>query len=503
MFSKKSSLGADAITLTVSRVLVSLLGLVTSMLLARFRTLEEYGTYSQIIMVADLVSTILLLGLPNSVNYFLARAETKEEKQRFMSVYITLSTVLTFVITACMYVCLPLIINYFDNPLISAFAYVFAIYPWSSVMINSLGNTCVVFGKANRLIFFSLSQSLLSLLLLLAAKAFNINFKTYLYMHMALLFLFALFAVLWMSSLSGGIRIKLNLSLVKEIFVFSIPMGLASVVGTLNVELDKLVISKFFTTEEYAIFANAAKELPLTMFAGALTAVLLPQMVRLIKKGENERAVSLWSNAANISFCVMSLFVGGLFVFAKDVMTLFYSAKYVSSASITVFRIYTLILFFRAIYFGIVLNATGKTKLIFLSSILTLVLNFVLNIGFCYIIGFSGPAYASLCATLLMEVVQLLFTCKILSVNFSKILPWKSIAIRVLQTIVLGFLFFEIKNVFFSDFNSSSSIIVSILLGVLWTVVYVLINKNFIVKNFSELNKDRVTEGADNEKIYS
>ena len=191
----KSSLGGDAITLTASRVLVSLLGLVTSMLLARFRTLEEYGTYSQIIMVADLLSTTLLLGLPNSVNYFLAKAEKPEDRQKFMSVYLTLSLLLSLVITGCAFAALPLIVSYFDNPLITGFAYVFVAYPWSSLMINSLGNTCVVYGRANRLIFFNLGQSVCSILLLLTAKLLKLPFGTYLILQRGLLVGLALAAL--------------------------------------------------------------------------------------------------------------------------------------------------------------------------------------------------------------------------------------------------------------------------------------------------------------------
>ena len=44
LLGRKSSVGRDAIYLTVSRIAVSVIGLITSMLLARFRTLEEYGT---------------------------------------------------------------------------------------------------------------------------------------------------------------------------------------------------------------------------------------------------------------------------------------------------------------------------------------------------------------------------------------------------------------------------------------------------------------------------
>ena len=289
---RKSSAGSDAIYLTVSRIVVSLIGLATSMLLARFRTLEEYGTYSQIIMVTDLVSTILMLGLPNSVNYFLAKAETAEEKQRFMSIYVSLSTILTMVIAVCLLGAVPMIIRYFDNPAIMSFAYVFAIYPWSSLIINSLGSTCVVYGKANQLIFFNIAQAASTLFILLITKAVGMSFHLYMLFYMGATLVFALAALGWINKMVGTICPLLSSKIIREVLTFSIPMGLASVVGTLNAELDKLVIGRFFTTEEYAIFSNAAKELPVTMLATSLTAVLLPRMVLFLKEEQQEERLT-------------------------------------------------------------------------------------------------------------------------------------------------------------------------------------------------------------------
>lgn len=158
------------------------------MLLARFRTLEEYGTYSQIIMITDLVSTILMLGLPNSINYFLAKARTDEEKQRFMSVYITLSGIFTFVIAVCLFLALPVISEYFKNPAITTFSYVFAIYPWSSLMINSLSNTCIVYGKTNRLIIYNIIYTIVTLIILLITKALGMTFRQYMALYMLIMF---------------------------------------------------------------------------------------------------------------------------------------------------------------------------------------------------------------------------------------------------------------------------------------------------------------------------
>lgn len=488
LLGRKSSVGGDAIYLTVSRIAVSLIGLVTSMLLARFRTLEEYGTYSQIIMVTDLISTILMLGLPNSINYFLAKAETEEEKQRFMSIYVTLSTILTTIIALCLFASIPMIIGYFDNPAITMFSYVFAIYPWSSLMINSLGNTCVVYGKANRLLIFNVVYAISALSILLLTKATGMNFQQYMIIYMATMLGFALFALGWTGKIVGIIKPLLSLKVIREIFTFSIPMGLASVVGTLNSELDKLVIGKFFTTEEYAIFAIAAKELPVTILATSFTSVLLPKFVQLLNRKSNERAVEIWGYAAKLSFCFMSLIVGGLIVFAPDIMSLFYSEKYVTSGGIMVFRIYSMILLFRAVYWGIILNATGKTKFVFFSSLLTLLLNFIGNIISCYTIGFAGPAISTLMVTIIMAWLQLQFSCRIIHIKFCKIMPWRKLGTYMIETSFLACIFTLIRYLLLADMNRQALNVISIGLGGGWTILYVWINRKDLLENWKHLN---------------
>lgn len=488
---KSTGVGKSALVLTGSRMAVSLISIVTSMLLARFRTLEEYGTYSQTIMVIDLVSTIFLLGLPNSINYFLAKAEDDDGRRTFLSVYVTLSTIFTLLIGGCLIGTMPMIMNYFNNPYISTFAYVFLMYPWSMIMINSTGSVCIVYDKTNKLFIFTVAQSLSSLAILFIAKLANIPFRDYMFMNMVLLMGFAIIGLCWIGMLSGKLQISLDKKLIQEVFTFSIPMGLSSVVGTLNVELDKLVIGRFFTTEEYAIFANAAKELPVTMVAGAVSTVLLPVLVRLLRNQKNEEAAELWKKASVISFSFMFLIVGGFFVFAPDIMSLFYSDKYVTTDGVTVFRIYALILLFRSVYWGIILNAMGKTKFILWSSILTLILNFVGNIGGYYLFGFIGPAISSLLVTGVMAVTQLDFTGHCIHISPWCLMPLKDISILAMQTLVLGILFWFVKNRILSGRSGGYSIVISIVLGILWTGIYGFINRNRIKTNWNALNDTR------------
>lgn len=484
----RTSVGKNAVILTGSKILVSMLGVITAMLLARFRTLEEYGTYSQIIMIADLVSSILLLGLPNSINYFLAKEEEEGKRQKFLSVYYTLSTIMTIIIAVSLLVSLPMIIRYFNNPMIKKFAYVFVIYPWASLMINSLSNACIVYGKMRKLLYFNVVQSIATLTILLIAKMFALPFQVYMYFYMALLCGFAVVGVLWVRSFAGGIALGLEWKLIRKIFVFSIPIGLASVVGTITIQLDKFVIGRFFSTEQYAIFANASKELPVTLVATSLTAVLLPALVKLLDKEDKRDAVELWGNAANISFSFMALIVGGFLVFAPDIMSLFYSEKYVTTDGIAVFRIYTLILLFKSIYWGIFLNALGKTKFILYTSILTLIFNFIGNIVFYYLMGFIGPAISSLLVIGIMAFAQLRFTGRLLNVPLKKILPWKNFGVNLIQTLVIGGAFFILKYRIFDCNNRNISIVISIVMGVGWTIIYGLINMKLLKRSWENLN---------------
>ena len=79
------NIGKDAAYLSVAKIVIMGVSLLSNMLLSRFRTLEEYGTYSQINIIINLFTAFLMLGLPSSVNYFLSLAETGKERNIFSS----------------------------------------------------------------------------------------------------------------------------------------------------------------------------------------------------------------------------------------------------------------------------------------------------------------------------------------------------------------------------------------------------------------------------------
>lgn len=488
MDNRNNSLGLDALKLTGSKAVVLVITMISGMLLSRFRSLTEYGTYSQLIMVITLATTIITMGLPNSLNFFLARAETENERTRFLSVYYSLNTILSIIVGIVLVIITPALVAVFENPLITGFIYFLALFPWTRVISSSIENVLIVYKKSNGIIAFRLLNSLLLLGIIILVQVAGWSFNIYMLLYLLVESVFSIAVYLIVKKLAPKLCFCLNRGLIKKIFTFSVPLGLASMVGTLDVELDKFVIGALMSTEEMAIYTNASKEMPVTIIATSITAVLMPQMARLLKNKKNQQAIDLWGSATIISFAVISFFSLALIVFAPEVMAFLYSEKYL--AGVPVFRIYSLGLMLRCTYYGMILNSSGRTKFILYSSIASLILNVILNFSLVYTLGVIGPAIATLISSLVVLIAQLLATSKITQISFQRIFPWKQLFKVLLINISIATAFVIVKRILPLD-QVIGSIGEAIVLGIIWCVVALGALRGTVIKNWKALNAER------------
>ncbi len=482
----KTSIASNALKLTTSKIITMTISMITAMLLSRFRTLEEYGTYSQLLLIINIVTTIFMLGLPNSINFFLVRAETYDERQKFLSVYYSLSTALSFFTGFILVLSTQLIVDYFNNPIINNFMYFLALFPWTRIILSSIDNVFVVYQKTYYLMTFRILNSLALMLIVIIVRILNLGFETYMILFVGIESVFSLSVYLIVKNVSGKLCFSLDRNLIIKILKFSLPLGLASIVGTLSIELDKLLIGKFFSTEQLAIYTNAAREMPVIIVSSSITSVLMPQLVRLLKNNKNNEAITLWGDATSLSYVFICFIATGLFVYAPEVMSLLYSDKYLQGVS--VFRVYNIVLLLRCTYFGIILNSIGKTKLIFYSSIASLLLNVILNYAFYLIFGFVGPSIATFVSITIIQIFQLVATSKSISLPFAKLFPWKDLSTITIINVFMGVLFYLIK-VFISLEMHTGQIIESILLGGAWGIIYLFSMFKFIKLKWTSLNR--------------
>lgn len=479
----RGSLASDTIKLTLSKMVASGLMMVSAMLLARIRTLQENGIYSQLLLVINLFAAIFMMGLPNSINYFLAKAETKKEKNYFLSVFLTINTILSLLIGFILWAILPLLEMYFSNSLLSQYGFFLVLFPWAKVIGSNMENMLIVLKRTDIMLKCRIANSILLLIIVIFVGIFKTTFRFYMLLYLLVEGGFAFGVYFFANKYTGKIHFKLDKKLLRKILIFSIPLGLASIVGTLNIEMDKLMLGHWMSTEQLAIYTNASKELPLNMIATSFTAVLLPQLVHFLNKGDTNKALFIWKETTIVSFTIMSYFAIGLSTFASEALSILYSEKYISGT--LVFIVYSLMLLTKCTYFGIILNSLAKTKLIFFSAIGSLILNVVLNVLFYILFGMVGPAIATFISSITMSLFQLFCTSKLLNVNFKEIFPWKECLLLLIINLLLGMCF----RVTYEKINAG--IYSAVILAIVWGIFYMFLIRKFFMEHWRILKKVR------------
>lgn len=310
-------------------------------------------------------------------------------------------------------------------------------------------------------------------------RCYDLGFKSYLGVMLCVYAFAALFVYVAVGKLCNGLFILFEKKSIITIFKFCIPIGLATLVGTLNMEMDKFMVAYCVSTEQMAIYTNAAKELPVTIIGASISAVLLPQLVKMIKRGQVKEGINLWKNATELSFIVLALIVAGIYTFADDAIRILYSEKYISG--VPVFRIYTVVLMLRCTYFGIILNAYGESKKILECNFASLLVNAILNPILFYKIGIVGPAIATFISLLVVGGVQLAVTAKKTGFSLLDLFPWKESIIIVIINVMFSILFYYTRMKLNIDVYIGT-IGESLILGIIWGAIYLFLYKNKIKK---------------------
>lgn len=221
---------------------------------------------------------------------------------------------------------------------------------------------------------------------------------------------------------------------------YSLPLGLAGMIGIICMNLDKVLVSSLCPPTDFAVYVNGAIEVPLiSVITGSVMAILIPEFAIMHQHGQNEQILPLWHRA--MAKCAMLLFpiMAFLFVMAPQVIKVLFSAKYAASA--VPFRIYLLLLPIRITQFGAILMASGKGSWILIRTIIELVLNGILSIILIRQIGYLGAAVATVIIVYTWAIpFNLVAILKLCKSSLAKLLPYRALMKIAVVTLVAGIL---------------------------------------------------------------
>lgn len=337
--------------------------IVSSMILSRYFTKGDYGTYRQVLYVYNTLLTVFLLGLPRTFSYFLPRLPSSQAKS-----LIDKLNLLLIMAGAAFSVALFLLSNvisiWLKNPDLSVALRLFSPVPLLMLPTQGLEGILSTYRKTA----FMAAYTLLTRLFMLLCVALPVMLWGYGYKEaiigfdIASLLMFGLAWGLKYYPVRGEGRQKCTITY-KEIWQFSIPLLLGSLWGLVINSADAFFVSRWFGKEIFAEFSNGAMELPFVgMIVAATTTVLSPLFSRMSCGEQHLRGemFSLWKSAfAKSGMLIYPILLFCIF-FAEPIMVALYGEAYHASA--IYFQIKNVSLFFSIIAFAPLLINTGQVK---------------------------------------------------------------------------------------------------------------------------------------------
>jgi O-antigen/teichoic acid export membrane protein len=422
----RMNLSRDAVALVAGRLAGAMCFLAGMMVLARLLTREHYGLYQQVWLVYNIILPFMMMGVPGGVTYFVPQMDKAGQKAVLINTIgiLGMGGVIAGVGT---YLFADSLAGLLGGGELADLLRAFVWYPMVSFPLLVVD----VFLIATHRAMISAGLALLSALVQFAAVVIPvwlgydltsvITILTAATLGKLLLFQYVIFQG------HKDVRVSWDISFLRRQLGYCIPLGLAAVLGTLALHVDKLIVAGYFPPDRFALYEVGARELPFVgIVSGSIMAVLTPEFVRLYSRREFERLVDLWHAGTTRVAVIFFPITGFLLVAAPDLIPLLFSDRYLES--IAIFQITLLLLPVRATQYGALLMAAGRSRLVLGGSALAMALKVALNLALIPFFGLHGAAIATVVTVYLVALWLLHHCVKVLEVPFNLVLPWIMLA---------------------------------------------------------------------------
>ena len=420
----------------------TLIMLIIPIILTRFITKNEFGTYRQIFLILNILITIFVLGVPKSIYYFLPRLSPQKQWSFIFQSFLFL--VITGTIVAIsIFLFSGLISHFLNNPALNKYLSLFCIYIIFILPLECFVPLMICLEKYKiatfqRILFDIIFLSAVIIPILLGRGLDTIIFT--LLISAPFNFIIACAFILrefkFRNYLFDFNQLKLQLS-------YSLPIGFSSIIIVIMNEFDKVMISYFFPPAIFAIYAIGAREVPfVNNITFSVSGVIQPKLVEYFKQNDMQNFINLCQRAARKTALIIFPIFIFCFITADYIITILFTQQYIDSTII--FRIYLLTLLIRFTSLGPILLAMGFTKEVLESSVLSLTINIVLTILLIKIIGTIGAAIATVLA-IYLNFSYLLYKINIRTrLVLKSLIPWIQIIKILIVASICGIILYPL-----------------------------------------------------------
>ena len=336
------------------------IGIISPMILRRYFSKGDYGTYKQVMYVYNTLLIVFTLGLPKAYSYFIPRVSLPESKDVIRKIS-RLFAILGLFLSLLLFCGASAIADLLHNPDLELAIKWFSPTPLLLLPVMGIEGILASYKKAKHIALFTLCMRVFTLLFtILPVITFNGT-----YIHSIIGFdiaslLTCIFSYYLKYLPTRGIELQRATVSYKEIFAFSLPLLSASLWIMLFQSTNQFFISRYYGNEVFAEFSNGFMEFPIIpMVVNSVATILAPLFAGMAVK--NKMSIGdIWNSALNKTIKIIYPVTIYCILFSNIVMTCFYGKMY--STSGIFFSIKNIEGFFSVIPFYPILMALGKTK---------------------------------------------------------------------------------------------------------------------------------------------
>ena len=400
----RSGSAVDSLLLASVKLVTLGSTMANTMILSHSLSLEAYGTYAQGVLLVTLCADATILGLADAVNFFFNRDSRESATREYVNSVFVLQIVIGVATAAALVALRGAIGDYFSNPALTALVVFLAFRPMLTNMTSVLQVLIVSIGRARAIAVRNVVFSALKLMAVLVTALLTSSIATL----FAMLLVLDLLSVLWFWDCFRRWKYMIRLTRprwgrIREILGFSLPMAVYVLTASLMRQVGQLVIGMNESTDRYAIYANSATVLPLDVVSMSFLTVIIPIVTRHIGAGQKEQVRVVFKHYLAVGYLTTVTFSVACLVVAPEVIQVLYGARYLPGY--TVFCLYLVTAMVRFASLSLILSASGRTKALMVVSLAAVAVNAVLCIVLYSLIGFVGPALASVVVNVGMAVV--------------------------------------------------------------------------------------------------
>ena len=424
-----------SLVIMLSQSLSQATALVLGIILVRMISQQDFGTFRQVMLVYMFLAGVISLQLPNSLYYFVPKLGAQQQRRLLLQT-MGVTGALALVIAVLMLGGAEFVARRFDNPDLAPLVRIMALYPFAERLVLLIPAYMISVDRALRGATYSVVAAVGRVGAVVTMLALGFDLPAVMW---------AMVAVAGMVALVGCVDVlricppgpwKFARDLLKEQLAYTWPLLATAVVGTVNLQLNQLLIAVFFNPEEYAVYSCGAIQLPVVdLITASLAAAMMPRLVTLAGEGRLADALYTWQEGARKASLVIFPCFAFCLVCGHDFIVALFGQDYALAS--WPFRVYLCALPVRVAVYAAMLRAVGQTKVIAIGAILALVTNVIAStalvlLGRGGLLSFIGPTIGTVLATWASWVYLLRKITRVTDTPLARVMRWKELGIVLL-----------------------------------------------------------------------